>query len=297
MKLSMNVALSEAQKAQIIARGEDIGKDYTFEMTRKYAAIFSRIRGYSGYATSDDEIAISNIEELRVPQYSEIGGGWHDTFHIYSYFYAAIAAGTLQDGANCDPIMQAIEKQLDAHDAAKQAEREQDERKKAERKAEKAEREKPENIEKAERIAEEKRIAKEVEDAKEAERKAAKQAEIKTAKAEKLAWIEVSGSERLRKGIAAGYHCQKIYVAERGNSELGDAYRLDYASDIATKDRSCPTLEALAEAERLTTEGIKAKVVWLPDGFSDEPDDYHEGYEPCEAVEVILLGNYFYREI
>lgn len=280
MKLQTQVALSESQKAQIVARGEELTDEYTFDMSRKYAAVFSRLHGYTtSYSVSNDLIQINAIDELYA------GESFSEKEYISDIFKSALASGTLKDTGSCDAIMQKILQILDMQKVARE-----------EVKA-KIERERPAREAKEAREAEEKRIAKEARDAKEAERESTENAEREAAKAGKLAWIEAHGSERLQKGIAAGYHCQKIYVGERGNTDLGSGYTLDYDSDIETKARSCPSLEALNEAERLTEAGIKAKVVWLPHGteLADE-DDYCDS-EPsgCEAVEATILGNWFYK--
>lgn len=282
MKLSIRVALTESQKAQIVARGEEITDKYIFEMSQKYAAVFPHLRG--NYTVSDESIHIVDLNRLII--YNQ-HGTWD--YSVEKDFLSVIADGTLQAGASCDRIMQKISDLVAAKDA------EQEERtKKAEEAALKEERERPEREAREAREAEEKRIA---QDAEKAEREATQRAESEAARAEKLAWIEAHGSERLQKGIAAGYHCQKIYVTERGNADLGSGYELDYNAKIERKDRSCPTLEALNEAERLTETGIKAKVVWLPRGTETEDEDgyYDCEWTSCEAVEAILLKNYFYK--
>ncbi len=290
MKLSIKATFSESQKAQIVARGDQIGSIYTFEMTAKYAAVFPKLDG--DYHVSDEGINMAG-HAIKVNEYRNEAGKWIGNFMLDYAFPIWIAKGTLKDGASCDPVMQKIEKLLDAKEAANQATQE-----KAEEDAARQERERPAREAQEARDAEEKRIARETRDAEEAERKAARQAEIETAKAEKLAWIEAQGSERLQKGIAAGYHCQKIYTTERGKIELGSDYILDYDGKIATKDRSCPSLEALNEAERLTGAGITARVKWLPNGTETADEDGYWDCEPsgCEAVEAKLLGLRFYLE-
>lgn len=290
MKLQIKATFYESQKAQIVARGEEIGSIYTFEMAHKYTALFPRLQG--DYHVTSEMIDLRG-HAIKVAEYRNEAGKHISNYWLDDAISAAIADGSLKDGASCEPIMQKIEKLLDMKDAAKQAERQ-----KAEEDAARKERERPAKEAKEAKEAEERRIAKEASAIEDAKRKTAQKAEIETAKAEKLAWIEAHGSERLQKGFAAGYHCQKIYTSERGIADLGSDYELDYDEDVERRDRSCPSLEALNEAERLTEIGITAKVVWLPNGTATEKDCYDYGcdmQQPCEAVEAILLGNYFYR--
>lgn len=286
MKLQTKVTLSESQKAQIVARGEVLQTVYTFEMTAKYAATFSRLHDsyYVAYAVENDHIEIRNLEKLLVQS------GGH---HISNDFSDAVASGKLTDGSNCDILMQEIEKLLDDRDTATQAAKAEEE---AQAKKD-ATREESEQGKRAAEAAEHDRQLAES-NAKEMKKAAARKAKHEAEKAEKVVWIKAHGSERLQKGIAAGYHCQKIYVAERGKIDLGSEYILDYDENIATKDRSCPTLEALNEAERLTESGIEARVKWLPGGTGTVDEDGYYDSEPsgCEAVEAILLGSYFYKE-
>jgi len=295
MKLRIEATFSESQKAQIVARGDEIGSIYTFEMLRKYATVFSATSAHSkAFRVSNDEIEVVLLGELRIQEYRDAEGRWIGTHHIKPDFCNAIADGTLQDAASCDPIMQKIAKLLDAKEAARQAAIE-----KAERNAEQAERERPERETREALEAEQKRIAKEARDAEKAEREAIEKAERDHAKAEKLDWIEAHGSEQLRKGTAAGYNCQKQYIIERVARDLGAEYLLDHSEAIKTKDRSCPSLEALEEVERAAEiAGYTAKVVWLPNGFRDEDLEAYMGYdEPCEAVEARFQGYYLYQKI
>lgn len=295
MKLRIEAAFSESQKAQIVARGDEIGSTYTFEMLRKYAAIFPALSTSNAtFRVANDEITILRLEELRVYEYRDAKRQWVSTHHIKPDFCNAIADGTLQDAASCDQIMQKIEKLLDAKEAAKQTERE-----KTERDAEQAERERPEREARETAQAEENRIAKEARDAAQAAQAATDKAEREAAKAEKLNWIEAHGSEKLRKGTAAGYNCQKQYIIERAGHDIGAEYVLDHAEEIKTKARSCPSLTALEEAERVAEiAGYTAKVMWLPDGFRDNDPEAYMGYDdPCEAIEARFEGYYLYREI
>lgn len=287
MKLQTIAALSESQKAQIVARGEELIGHYTFEMSRKYADVFSHLQ-QGDFRVSDDCIDIGNAN--KIGEYRDIEGHWVNYHYLYTDIAEGIADGTLRDGGCCDAIMQKIVDLLTARDEARQAEKRKAAVEAARKVREAPLREWREANQK--KINEQKRIEDD-------ERKAATKIAAEKVAAERLVWIEQHGSERLQKGVAQGYRCNKIYVAERGSAELGSGYVLDYAETIKTKDRSCPSLEALNEVERLEQAGIAAKVKWLPNGVYTEEDCYEHGcdmQQSCEAVEVILLGTYFYQE-
>ena len=288
MKLRIQPTFSESQKAQIVSRGEEIGSTYTFEMSRKYAAILPRVRRYSdAFRVSNGLIEVVVIDNLRIEEYRDADGVFVGPHDIKPDFCNAIASGTLQDGANCDQIMQNIAELSDARDAAIQEQKEQ------------AERERPAREEQEARDAEQAEIEKAERDAEQAEQAEIKKAERAHAKGEKLDWINAHGSEKLRKGTAAGYNCQKQYVIERASRDIGAEYVLDREEAIKTKARSCPTLEALEEEETVAEIAeYTAKVVWLPDGFKDNDPEAYMGYDaPCEAVKARFLGYCLYKKI
>jgi len=122
---------------------------------------------------------------------------------------------------------------------------------------------------------------------KEADEEAAKQKELH----EIRVWAAEHGSDRLKKGLEAGYSCKKLYFTERGREDLGEGYVLDYDESIKTKDRSCPSLEALEEEARINAlYPESSKIVWCPNGLDEE--EYEGG---CEAVEVLYLGQLYYK--
>lgn len=105
----------------------------------------------------------------------------------------------------------------------------------------------------------------------------------------RVAWIAERGSDHLRRATAAGYRCHRLYITERAAMELGPDYELDWDGLAAWRVRSCPTPQALTEAERLDQLG--ARVVWLTvppwstTSDDDEDDESDESlFEPCEAV-------------
>lgn len=108
--------------------------------------------------------------------------------------------------------------------------------------------------------------------------------------ASQLAWIKEHGSERLIKSFDKGYKCKKLYLLERLKHDVGN-YVLDYDAKIERKGRSCPSMEALLEVERIEKiEGItEAKVVWLPYGTAIE--DYNDA---SEGIEAKFFGYWIY---
>ena len=140
-----------------------------------------------------------------------------------------------------------------------------------------------------------KRAAYDIQQKEEADLRAKKEAEEESAKQKELheirVWAAEHGSDRLKKGLDAGYSCKKLYFTERGQEDLGEDYVLDYDESINTKDRSCPSLEALEEESRINDLYPKsAKIVWCPNGLGE--DEYEDG---CEAVEVMHLGKLYYK--
>jgi hypothetical protein len=137
---------------------------------------------------------------------------------------------------------------------------------------------------------------------KEAEEKAQREAEKASQQAAKKAWIDANGSERLRLGFAKGHNCEKLYTLELCDS-LPEDFALDYEGDVKTKERSCPSLEALKLSEELEKANLHfvsgISIVWLPHALDDliaEEDRYDE--EPStgiEAIELKVNGHYAYH--
>lgn len=141
------------------------------------------------------------------------------------------------------------------------------------------------------KLAEERRI-KEEEQRVQREEKEKKETEHL---ASQLAWIKEYGSEKLKKSFEKNYKCKKLYLLERLKHDVGENYLLDYNGDIKRKARSCPSMEALLEVERIESiEGIAdAKVVWLPHGLNT-PDDYEKYDSGSEGIEAKFFGYYIY---
>jgi len=108
-------------------------------------------------------------------------------------------------------------------------------------------------------------------------------------KADRLAWIESHGSDRLKRGTQAGHNCQRLYVTERASLEYPE-FDLDYSEDLSTKDRSCPSINALDELDRYPM----GCIVWVKERHDRSDDEYYEDDYTGEEAIVIerYLGNY-----
>lgn len=116
--------------------------------------------------------------------------------------------------------------------------------------------------------------------------------------AERDAWVAAHGSTRLRKALAGGYPCQRLYVVERAEQEL-PGYTVDFRDVAAWEERANPTESALDEADRVKAAGLdisEAVVRWLtvsPSNLGEDDGYEDEWFEPTEAVVVRgYLGKY-----
>ena len=110
-------------------------------------------------------------------------------------------------------------------------------------------------------------------------------------------WIAAHGSAHLKRCIAAGYNCKRLYVVERAAMEA-PGFVVDFDNKAGWKDRSCPTPAALDAEDAARTLGLgEPLIVWLTEPPSDrvpDPEDYgDEVFDPCEAVVLrSYLGRY-----
>lgn len=305
MKIRTIVNLTEAHKARIVSRNEKLPQRIcTFEMSPEKAEIISRLKGNYKIASVNgidihaaDESQLEIVIQATDDQYSyqrlhveEIKDTtWkvaQETIMLQDVLAEAYAAGTITNGSNIDFA-------LDIMDVA-MARREiiiENNLKVEADKARKEEAERPAKEAQAKADAEAKAERERIEAQEKAKKYAEDQARNQAIEAEKNAWIEDHGSERLRKGYAMRYNCQKIYEIERAQSILGNQY-IRY-NDVEEKDRSCPSLEALQEVERLKSVIQKeAIVVWLPDGLSGEAET---GCEAVKADPGVFSNHYFYK--
>jgi len=303
MKIRTIVNLTEAQKARIVSRNEQFPQRIcTFEMSPEKAEIVSKLSGeYKvtrevglGDPVQDcvlivavDEESYKRLSVEKVYGYDETGyyKQLQDSVDLRDILAEAYAAGTITQGANIDfalDIMAEAQRRREAiveNNKVVQAER-----------ARREEEERPAREAQKQREAEEKAARENAEHEKKVREAAEAQARNEAIEAEKKAWIDEHGSERLQKGYAMGYNCQKIYEIERAQSILGSDYIRIQADN--EKDRSCPSLEALQEVERLKSIEKKAAIVWLPHGINDEDET---GCEAVKADPGKFSQHYFYK--
>jgi len=306
MRIRTIVNLTEAHKARIVSRNEPFPQRIcTFEISPEKAEIISRLKGTYRLESSLDggstliplylkSLVIQATDDLYNYQRLHVEEIKDTNFHIaqetimlQDVLAEAYASGTIKDGSNIDFALDIMAVAMGRREIimennlkieADKARKEEEERPAREAQA-KAD---------AEARAERERI--------EAEEKARKEAEDRARnegiEAEKKAWIEEHGSERLQKGYAGGYRCQKLYEIERAQSVLGSEY-VRISTDGNEKDRSCPSLEALQEVERLKSVISKeAAIVWLPHGTDDQDES---GCEAIKADPGKFSGYYFYK--
>ncbi len=285
MKIKTVVNFSEPQKARIVSRNEPFPQRIcTFEMSPEKAEIISRLKGSYNIESGLDGIVIQATEDryssdpLQVEEtygYSPNWGVVQEIIKLMDILAEAYAAGTVSEGGNIDFALDIMALALQRREAIQQ----NNEIVQAD-KARKEEEERPAKEAQARKEAQEKAEREQIEAQEKARIDAEERARNEVIKAEKKAWIEQNGSERLRMGYRAGYNCQKIYEIERAQSVLGSDYVRD-SSEVEERDRSCPSLDAMQEVERLKSVIQKeAAVVWLPHGPDGTWDD------GCEAVKA-----------
>lgn len=119
--------------------------------------------------------------------------------------------------------------------------------------------------------------------------KARREAEEAAFAAVKLTWANEHGSDHLRRGLAAGCPCDRLYWIERTAHEY-PGYMLDYERHAEWKARTCPSVEALdaRDAALAAHPHSTAEIVWLTDEPRDRKiEDYEfEPFAECEAVIV-----------
>jgi hypothetical protein len=296
MKIKTIVNLSEAQKARIVSRKEQLPQRIcTFELSPEKAEIISRLKGTYTVTGADADVLITATYSSENIQIDETYGynqnqDWkvvQERIMLKDVLAEAYATGTIAEGANIDfalDLMQEAYSHRETIEKNNDAVRAERERKEEQERPAKEAREKAEKEAKAERD----RIESQEAEKKKAEEKIRNDA----IEAEKAAWIQQNGSERLKKGYEMGYNCQKLYATERAQSILGDGYQRKH-EDADERDRSCPTLEALEEVERL--KGIitkEAEIVWLPHGIDGQDES---GSEAVKADPGNYTQHYFYK--
>lgn len=315
MKIRTNIDLGDASKASMIANRISIPKPFmTFEMSPEKAHIFAnKYTSKHKLIVSEEEIY---VEEFRIdsPMTKYVQGGidsrdgmitsWTkkvgESIGLANILVPDIVAGTLIDGMNIDAYIEKIEERIitnqtlleevtkeiqdfDTHApqraSAKQIYDIEQEKLRVEKETREIE----------ERTVQEAIKAKEKEATEEARKK-------------QIAWAQEHGSDRLRKGLEHGHACKKLYETELGENLIADSeYEYDRENKVEEKGRSCPSLMALEEVERIEKiEGLSASVVWLPEGLTEihkDPEEYNEPESGCEAVMIDVKGTagYWYK--
>lgn len=281
--------LSDTQKANIVSRGEPLSRNNLyFEMDARYAATLSKLSYiYGGHFKVNEEplyIYFDNYTRQESVNGYDENGKWKELIpdkNLADVLADTYANGEIQLGGNVDSIMQEMTDIYQRIDEIRANTKRIDAEKRLKEEEERPAKEAREKAEKEEKYK------------KDAEEKAKAEADKTKKAAEMLVWAQEHGSERLQKGLGQGHRCEKLYAIEHGAWLLNDSdYELDYNSDVGEKDRSCPSLAALEEVEKMKKiDGIeKAKVVWLPNGLQELHKD-SEGYieeqeDGCEAVRV-----------
>jgi hypothetical protein len=103
---------------------------------------------------------------------------------------------------------------------------------------------------------------------------------------EKHDWILKHGSERLKKGLQAGYHIQTLYIQEKVEYELGKDYYFDSKQILKWEDRNNPTEKALDLEKELKKKGYKAEIAWVTKKFEYENDEHYE------AIHILFEDRY-----
>ncbi len=298
--------LSDRQKANIVSRGEQISRNNLyFEMDARYAATLSKLSNMYGehFKVNEEPLYIyfdNYTRQESVNGYDE-NGKWKELLpnkNLADLLAERYAEGEIQLGGNVDGIMQEmadIYQRIDEiHANTKRIDAE---------KALKEEEERPAKEER-ERAELEERKRKDTEEKAKAEAHQAKQAaEAEARQKEMLAWAQIHGSDRLRKGLEHGHACKKLYETELGEYLVQDSdYEYDRENKVEEKGRSCPSLKALEEVERIEKiEGLSTSVVWLPEGLKElhkDPEEYYEPESGCEAVRIDVKGTagYWYKK-
>jgi hypothetical protein len=112
----------------------------------------------------------------------------------------------------------------------------------------------------------------------------------------RMDWADKFGSDQLKRGLATGHTCTRLYVLERAAKEYPD-FVVDFNDTANWEERSTPSVEALDALDEVKAEHPKsnAKIVWLTARASnntpdDDDDDYYSDddneFSPREAIVI-----------
>jgi hypothetical protein len=116
--------------------------------------------------------------------------------------------------------------------------------------------------------------------------------------AAKLAWVRAYGSDHLKRAVAAGHNCDRLYWIERCAKEYPGA-TLDYEKNAGWKDRSCPSVGMLDQRDAILAAhpGVSATIVWLTgEPLDHKRDDEYFDYEPFGEREGIVVDDSAYSK-
>lgn len=128
------------------------------------------------------------------------------------------------------------------------------------------------------------------------EAEARKEAEKAAFEAERATWSAVHGSDHLKRAVAAGYTCTRLYLEERAAVEY-PGFVVDMDASADWRSRACPSLAALDLVDALQAqhgEDLRsAEIVWLIQPASADRDD--EVYRYDEGREAVVVQDRRYR--
>ena len=146
-------------------------------------------------------------------------------------------------------------------------------------------------------FAAEKAAAQAEADANRAAAELAAQAKAAAELADRIAWANANGTERLQEGLAAGHRCDRLYEIERAAVDY-PKFIVDWEKNAKWKDAVCPTLAALRERKTLMAAHPTAKIaiVWLIDQPLANKRDADYDYEPFEERQAIVVDDPAYTK-
>ena len=104
-------------------------------------------------------------------------------------------------------------------------------------------------------------------------------------------WITEHGSPHLRRCIAAGYDCKRLYVVERAACEA-PGFVVDFDDRAQWKTRACPSEAGLDAEQAARALGLgEPQIVWLSRPPRDQAGAGEDGAE-FEPVEAVVLRGY-----
>ncbi len=130
----------------------------------------------------------------------------------------------------------------------------------------------------------------------EAAEKAAAEARREALRAEKRAWADQHGSDRLKRNLALGNDCKRLYTIERAAIEF-PGFTPDIEDTGAFKPITCASIEALDERDAVIAAHPEIAVDdvlirWLTSAPSArklderEAEYYESEFKPCECIAI-----------